>query len=89
MARVLELRYVLFAAVTCLSTSTLAGNSPESEKDKVSKSEWGDAVAGQSLSIATEKAAYSAGERIDLIIRFKNVGKEDVRALRSAPLRRL
>ena len=43
-------------------------------------------MAGQAVSITTDKTAYGPLEPIDLTIRLKNVGKEDVRRLVTDPL---
>ena len=44
---------------------------------------WGKSIAGQAISIATDKAAYAPSQRIVLNIRLKNVGKVDVRLSRA------
>ena len=46
---------------------------------------WGEPVAGQSISIATPKAAFEVGELIDITVILKNVGKEDVRIIVGPP----
>jgi hypothetical protein len=50
------------------------------------KREWGEAVQGQAISIATAKPVYAVGERITLNIQFKNVSSSDVKAVVTNPL---
>jgi hypothetical protein len=59
---------------------------PRSETGKRVRQTWGKAVEGQAVSISSEKMAYAPGERILLHVRFKNVGRKEVRVLRAHSL---
>jgi len=50
------------------------------------KRQWGKAVEGQAISIATDKTVYAPGDRIVLTTTLKNVGRKDVEFWERGPL---
>jgi hypothetical protein len=56
------------------------------EGANAAKRTWGTAVEGQAVSITTDKTAYDMGEPVTLGICFKNLGQQDVKAVRKDPL---
>ena len=63
-----------------------AGTKPAPEKEDGGKIEWGTAVKGQAISIATEKVTYAPEEAIVLNVVLKNVGQDDVLVVAMIPL---
>ncbi len=57
-----------------------------SEKTEECRREWGTAVDGQAVSIATNKSTYSPEEAITLNVVVKNIGQADVHFIEAMPL---
>jgi hypothetical protein len=66
-----------FVAIVLFPVIAIAQNEPKAAHLDA-KREWGKAVEGQALSIATEKTVYAPGERVVLNVAFKNVGQKIV-----------
>lgn len=80
-------RFTLHLSITVfVPIFAMGATNPPSQPDKFRKGVWGDAIEGQSLLITSTKDTYAPGERIVLDVAFKNVGQENVRALKIAPL---
>ncbi len=67
---------VIRLATLVLSMLAIGGASVAAETERLKARECGETVEGFSISIATAKAVYEAGERIVLNAQIKNVGKE-------------
>lgn len=79
------LRFAILLALV-VSDGVAAETGTLADGETGSKREWGEPVEGQAISIATEKASYSPGERIVLNVCFKNVGENDVPGVLTSPL---
>jgi hypothetical protein len=77
---------VQLASVLMLPALVMAQTKQATVASKADKREWGKAVEGQTLSIAADKAAYTAGDRIVVTTTWKNVGRKDVEIWGIGPL---